>query len=168
MFLKNIQNSAVVFTVLSCHNKGILIIGSLVITLFSTMASTTDKRTDACSRDFMIWKINSRLVWAAGPYLWKKSLCRLWATFEGVFYVFKGKKRKFETIIASALKSCIEKRQVFVLFYRLKFKCKYMKVENKHSHLLGPCEIYPGLQNDWFSKLCLTVFNWVGKKLFQT
>ena len=40
MFLKIIQNFAVVFTVLSGHNEGILVIGSLVITLFFTMAST--------------------------------------------------------------------------------------------------------------------------------
>ena len=37
----------------------------------------------------------------------KKVWGRLWATFEGGFYVFKGKKN--ENIIASALKSCIEK-----------------------------------------------------------
>ena len=67
--------------------------------------------------------------------LWKKKVWgRLSATFEGVFLCFQGQK-KIENIIASALKSCIEKRyffHVFVFFYRLKFECIYMKVGNKH------------------------------------
>ena len=100
----------------------------------------------------------------------KKAWGRLWATFEGVFFFMfsRAKKRKFENIIASTLKSCIEKSFCPFLQAKIgKFECKYMKVENKHSHLLGPCEIYPGFQNDWFSKLCLTVFNWVEKKTFS-
>ena len=58
--------------------------------------SATNKRTDACWDIFMIWKINSGLVWAAGPVLEKKVWGRLWATFEGVFFMFSwAKKRKF-------------------------------------------------------------------------
>ena len=60
----------------------------------------------------------------------KKVWSRLRATFEGSFFhVFGGKIfffNFFENTIASALKSCIEKRyffHVFVLFYKLKFEC---------------------------------------------
>ena len=72
----------------------------------------TDKRTDACSRHFMIWKINSGLVWAAGPYLWKKSLGPIMSNFWGRFFLCFQRQKIFffENIIASALKSCIEKR----------------------------------------------------------
>ena len=49
---------------------------------------TTDKETDWDI--FIIWKINSGLVWAAWPYLWKKAWGRLWATFEGGFLCFRG------------------------------------------------------------------------------
>ena len=55
-----------------------------------------------------------------GCWLWvglgcgKKGLGRLWATFEGGFFNFlwanKNKNKFFENIVASALKSCIEKR----------------------------------------------------------
>ena len=40
----------------------------------------------ACSRHFMVWKINSGLVWAAGPYLWKKSLGPIMSNFWGRFF----------------------------------------------------------------------------------
>ena len=52
-----------------------------------------------------------------GCWLWVgldcgiKGLGRLWATFEGGFFNFLwAKKKKIENIVASALKSCIEKR----------------------------------------------------------
>ena len=87
-----------------------------------------------------MWKINSGLVWAAGPYLWVWG--RLWATFEGVFNVFKGKKKNWK--YHSLRTEKLHRKKViffscFCLFYRLKFECKYMKVGNKHlfSYLCG-------------------------------
>ena len=69
-------------------------------------------RTDVWSRNFLIWEINFGL-WAlawAGP--WEKGV---WAYSEQLFWVvfsiFHGqKKKKIENIVASELKSCIEKR----------------------------------------------------------
>ena len=52
----------------------------------------TDKETDESWNIFIIWKINSGLFWAAGPYLWKKSLGLIMSNFWGsFFYVFMGK-----------------------------------------------------------------------------
>ena len=70
----------------------------------------TDKRTDACSRHFMIWKINSGLVGSVGPFLWKKSLGQIISNFWGLFFMFSRAKFFFENIILSTLKSCIETR----------------------------------------------------------
>ena len=54
-------------------------------------------------------------IWAGfGPIgsTEKKCLGRLWATFEGVFFMFSGAKKiiknLFENIVASSLKSCIK------------------------------------------------------------
>ena len=68
----------------------------------------TDKETNESWDIFIIWKINSGLVWAAGPVLWKKVWCRLWATFEACLFKFSWAKNIFfENIVASALKSYI-------------------------------------------------------------
>ena len=59
---------------------------------FSTWLQATDKRTDACSRHFMIWKINSGLVWAAGKYMkkkWGPIMSNFWGRF---FLCFQGQK----------------------------------------------------------------------------
>ena len=70
----------------------------------------TDKRTDVWSRNFLIWKINFGLWTVAWAGLWEKGV---WANSEhhfGVFFsIFHGQK-KIENIVASALKSCNEKR----------------------------------------------------------
>ena len=50
----------------------------------------TDKETDESWDIFMIWKINSWLVLAAVPVLWKIDYEQL---LKPVFYVFMGKKR---------------------------------------------------------------------------
>ena len=56
----------------------------------------TDKETDEFWDIFMIWKINSGLVWfdlGSRAVLWKKSLGPIMSNFWGpVFYVFMGKK----------------------------------------------------------------------------
>ena len=52
-----------------------------------------DKRTDTSWDIFMTWKINSWLVWAAGPGHEKKVWGRLRATFEGGYFNC-GKKNK--------------------------------------------------------------------------
>ena len=58
---------------------------------FNWLIVITDKETDESWDIFIIWKINSGLVWAAGPVLWKKNWSRLWATSEArFFYVFMG------------------------------------------------------------------------------
>ena len=54
---------------------------------FITWDTTTDKETDESWDIFILWKINSGLVWAAGPVLWKKVWGRLWATFEARFFL---------------------------------------------------------------------------------
>ena len=69
----------------------------------------TDKRTDACSRHFIIWILG----WFG--QLDRTCEKKLGADYEQLlraffFYVFKGKKFFFKNIIASALKSYIEKR----------------------------------------------------------
>ena len=55
-------------------------------------------------RDFCFWA-----VWAAGPVHKKKVGGRLWATFEGGFFMFSGSKFFifFLKTLSSALKSCI-------------------------------------------------------------
>ena len=50
--------------------------------------ANTDKETDESWDIFVIWKINSGLVWAAGPVLWKKSLRPIMSIFWGLFYMF--------------------------------------------------------------------------------
>ena len=57
---------------------------------------------------FIIWKINSVLVWAAGPVM-KKNVGQLWATFLGGFFTFWGAKKNFKNILATALKSYIKR-----------------------------------------------------------
>ena len=53
----------------------------------------TDKDTDEFWDIFIIWKINSGLVWAARQYCEKKSLGPIMSNFWGpFFYVFMGKK----------------------------------------------------------------------------
>ena len=52
----------------------------------------TNKRTDACSRYLMIWKINSGLLAVAWAGLWKKGLGWLWATLEARFLSLYGQK----------------------------------------------------------------------------
>ena len=74
------------------------------------MLQSTDKRTDVWSRNFLIWKINFALWAVAWAGLWEKGV---WADSEQLFWVvfsiFHGQKKN-ENIVASALKSCIEKR----------------------------------------------------------
>ena len=74
-------------------------------------ATTTDKRTDVWSRDFIIWKINSgqwAVVWAG---LWNK---RVWADYEQFL------------------------RPFFLSFYvqkiNLKFVWKYLRVRTENLH----------------------------------
>ena len=62
------------------------------------METTTDKRTDVWSRDFMIWKINFGLWAVAWAGLWNE---RVWADYEqflrpvfSLFRVQKFKKKK--------------------------------------------------------------------------
>ena len=59
------------------------------------LVRATDKETDESWDIFIIWKINSRLVWAPGPVLWKKVWGRLLATFEVCFFTFSWAKNKF-------------------------------------------------------------------------
>ena len=75
---------------------------------------STDKRTDVWSRNFLIWEINFGL-WAvawAGPWekgVWADSEQLFWVVFS-IFHGQKKNEKKIENIVASALKSCIEKR----------------------------------------------------------
>ena len=96
-------------------------------------ATTTDKRTDVWSRDFIIWKINSgqwAVVWAG---LWNK---RVWADYKQllrpVFSLFRGQKKNlnqkkilnfFENTIATALKSYIIlflQKKILLIFWTRK------------------------------------------------
>ena len=52
----------------------------------------TDKETDESWDIFMIWKINSGLVWATGQYCEKKFGADYEQLLRPVFYVFMGKK----------------------------------------------------------------------------
>ena len=54
--------------------------------------ATTDKETDESKDIFIIWKINSGLVWAAGLVLWKKSLGPIMSNFWGPFLCFHRQK----------------------------------------------------------------------------
>ena len=53
----------------------------------------TDKRIDACSRHFIIWKINSGLLAVDWAWLWKKGFGLIMTNFRGpvFFKVFMGK-----------------------------------------------------------------------------
>ena len=64
----------------------------------------TDKRTDVWSRNFLIWKINFGLDCG------KKGSGPILSIIFGCFFQFFMGKKKIENIVASALKSCIEKR----------------------------------------------------------
>ena len=73
----------------------------------------TDKETDESWDIFIIWKINSGLVWAAGPVLWKKSLGPIMSNFWGpFFFMFSWAKNKSKFIFCpgkhkkTVLKSC--------------------------------------------------------------
>ena len=61
--------------------------------IFDITNTTTDKRTDVWSRDFIMWKINSGLWAVAWARLWEK---RVWADYEQllrpVFSLSKVKK----------------------------------------------------------------------------
>ena len=59
MFLNITQNFAGEFTVLSCHNEGILVIRSLVITLFSTSWAPVKFTRDYRMIDFQNFALNS-------------------------------------------------------------------------------------------------------------
>ena len=94
----------------------------------NTHMQSTDKRADVWSRDFMIWKINFGLWAVAWAGLWNK---RVWADYEQllrpVFFSFSGPKKIWiffciENTIASALKSCIEKRWFFPFFSEFFFQ----------------------------------------------
>ena len=79
----------------------------------------TDKRTNVWCRDFMIWKIIFGM-WAVGWTEGKKGPGWLWAAFEARFFTFLGSKKlkkNFENTIASALKSCIEKKVKKYIFF---------------------------------------------------
>ena len=69
----------------------------------------TGKRTDVWSRDFIIWKINSRL-WALGSGLvwtglWKK---RVWADYEQLLRPVFSLFFFLKNTVVFALKSCIK------------------------------------------------------------
>ena len=55
-----------------------------------------NKETDESWDIFIIWNMNSRLVWAAGPYLWKKSLGPIMSNFRDPFFTFSLAKNKFK------------------------------------------------------------------------
>ena len=85
----------------------------------------TDKRTDVWSRNFLIWKINFGLWAVAWAGLWEKGV---WADSEQLFWVVfsiflrqKIKRKFFEKIVASALKSCIAYRQTKNIFFWQEF-----------------------------------------------
>ena len=77
--------------------------------LTTYILSHTDKRTDFWTRDFIKWKINFGLWAVAWAGQWEKGV---WADSEQLFWVFffNFSWEKNENIVASALKSCIEKR----------------------------------------------------------
>ena len=102
----------------------------------SLTVQSTDKRTDACSRHFMIWKINSGL-WAVGwAGLWNKRFGPIMSNFWGRFFqLFVGKKKK------KIWKHCSDRTEklhrkkvfffhVFVFFYRQKIWV--YNIGNKH------------------------------------
>ena len=72
--------------------RGAVHIGRHEIGVIFCMGTTTNKETDESWGIFIIWKINSGLVWAAGQYCEKKVWGQLWATFEAVFLCFHGQK----------------------------------------------------------------------------
>ena len=74
----------------------------------SKLVITTDKETDDSWDIFIIWKINSGLVWAAKPVLWKKFGANYEQLLKPFFMFSWAKNRFFENIVASALKSWIE------------------------------------------------------------
>ncbi len=84
------------------------------IDLLFTYIYPTDKRTDAWWDIFMIWKIDFGLLAVGWAGLWNKRFGPIMSNFWGRFFqLFVGKKKfkkKFENIVASALKSCIEKK----------------------------------------------------------
>ena len=63
------------------------------------MALITDKETDESWDIFIIWKINSGLVWAAGQYCEKKVWGRLWATFKARFFMFSWAKNGLKILL---------------------------------------------------------------------
>ena len=66
---------------------------------FNWLIVITDKETDESWDIFIIWKINSGLVWAAGPVLWKKSLGPIMINFWGLFFKFSWAKNKFKIFL---------------------------------------------------------------------
>jgi hypothetical protein len=92
---------------------------SLGLKVFWSRIYTTDKRTDAWWDIFMIWKIDFGLLAVGWAGLWNKKFGPIMSNFWGRFFqLFVGKKKKknFENILASALKSCIEKKVNFLIF----------------------------------------------------
>ena len=64
-----------------------------MIHTFKPNTSTTDQETDESWDIFIIWKINSGLVWAAGLYLWKKKFGTVYEQLlSAVFSCFHGQK----------------------------------------------------------------------------
>ena len=82
--------------------------------LFSADAAITEKKTEAWWDIFMTWKIDFGLLAVAWAGLWNKMfgpiMSNFWGRFFQLFVGKKKKKKKIENILASALKSCIEKR----------------------------------------------------------
>ena len=79
------------------------IFGLIVRSLIGLMAlrhparlQNTDKGTDESWDMFITYKINSGLVWAAGPYLWKKKFRAIYEQLlRPIFLYFHGQKLNF-------------------------------------------------------------------------
>ena len=74
------------------HSAGVILFSKMVWCIKYNIPPT-DKETDESWDIFIIWKINSGLVWAARPVLWKKKFGPIMSKFWGPFlYVFIGKR----------------------------------------------------------------------------
>ena len=109
IFSITIRQNLVNFQILSQCPSLSLIALNIQITAVLSKGHITDKRTDAWSWDFIIWKNNSGLWAVAWARLWEKRpiMSNFWGPFFHFFGIKKNFENFFENTIASALKSCI-------------------------------------------------------------
>ena len=100
---------------------------------------STDKETDKSWEKFILWKVNSGLVWAAVQYCEKKFGAYYEELLRLGFLCFHGQKNEnlyFENTVVSSLKSCIVKVkkkywQVFFTEEKTIFRAKNFNISTK-------------------------------------